>query len=562
MGEWHWGLFCVVCVRGRGRGILSVLLIWFAGSFCTLQLVRPWFGSFQLTAPPVNTKALSLLTSVAGDALTRHLSKILPALLSSLSSKRGTSEEEQVIVNGDLSFVSEETWVKSWKQGRNPHCEETLLHYYLYWPLLCHSLYCTTTFTDLYCTTTFTDLYCTTTFTVPQPLLHYNLYWPLLHYYLYWPLLHYNLYWPLLHYNLYWATAFTALLTTLLTFTALQPLLCHSLYCTTIFTDLYCATAFTAVLPLLHDNLYWPFLHYSLYCATAFTALLPLLILTALQHLLTFSQELEYCKKVVLSVTDDIGVRTIMEDLLSTINAATADSTAESWAAVTMLQAFCSHTAADYSEYLPLLFRGLIQLFVHTDPPLLLAAWTCLDSITKVTQLMHWGGGGTCMESGRGMVVFDVGQSWCVGGWGGSLPKGNVDQPLSMCYCFPWEMWTSHCACVLFYGKCGPVTVPVVLFSMGNVDQSLSLWCCFPWETWTRQTSLNHWDSQTTCRFSCTSKALTVTNTECCISFVFVLYSLLVILSEKRTELCTDVGYCIYLCDDKKVSDCEHDCVG
>ena len=85
---------------------------------------------------------------------------------------------------------------------------------------------------------------------------------------------------------------------------------------------------------------------------------------------------------MVLSVTDDIGVRTIMEDLLSTINAATADSTTESWAAVTMLQAFCSHTTADYSEYLPLLFRGLIQLFVHTDPPLLLAAWTCLDSIT------------------------------------------------------------------------------------------------------------------------------------------------------------------------------------
>ena len=149
---------------------------------------------------------------------------------------------------------------------------------------------------------------------------------------------------------------------------------------------------------------------------------------------------------------------------------------------------------------------------------------------------------------------------------------GNVDQSLflfavlwemwtSHCSCGAvlWEMWTSHCSCVLFYGKCGPVIVPVCCF-MGNVDQSLSLWCCFPWEMWTRQTSLNHWDRQTTCRFSCTSKALTVTNTECCISFVFVLYSLLVILSEKRTELCTDVGYCIYLCDDRKVSDCEHDC--
>lgn len=104
-----------------------------------------------------------------------------------------------------------------------------------------------------------------------------------------------------------------------------------------------------------------------------------------LQHSLRCPQELEYCKKVVLSVTDDIGVRTIMEDLLSTINATTVDNTAQSWAAVTMLQAFCSHTTTDFSEYLPQLFRGLIQLFVHTDPPLLLAAWTCLDSITKVS---------------------------------------------------------------------------------------------------------------------------------------------------------------------------------
>lgn len=142
----------------------------------------------QLTTPPVNTKALSLLTSVAGEALTRHLSKILPALLSSLSSKRGTPEEEQ---------------------------------------------------------------------------------------------------------------------------------------------------------------------------------------------------ELEYCKKVVLSVTDEIGVRTIMEDLLSNINNAVPDNAKQSWAVVTMLQTFCSSTSADFSEYIPQLFRGLIQLFVQTDEQLLLAAWSCLDAITK-----------------------------------------------------------------------------------------------------------------------------------------------------------------------------------
>merc|ERR1719319_1615743 len=39
----------------------------------------------QLTGSPVNTKALSILASVAGEALNRHLSKIMPALLTSLA---------------------------------------------------------------------------------------------------------------------------------------------------------------------------------------------------------------------------------------------------------------------------------------------------------------------------------------------------------------------------------------------------------------------------------------------------------------------------------------------
>lgn len=40
----------------------------------------------QLTATPVNTKALSILAAVAGEALTKYLHKILPALLSVLAS--------------------------------------------------------------------------------------------------------------------------------------------------------------------------------------------------------------------------------------------------------------------------------------------------------------------------------------------------------------------------------------------------------------------------------------------------------------------------------------------
>jgi len=47
----------------------------------------------QLTASPVNTKALSILASVAGEALNKHLARILPALLTSLAESHSTPEE-------------------------------------------------------------------------------------------------------------------------------------------------------------------------------------------------------------------------------------------------------------------------------------------------------------------------------------------------------------------------------------------------------------------------------------------------------------------------------------
>lgn len=50
----------------------------------------------QLTAHPVNTKALALLSSVAGDALTRHLSTILPALLRALSKLADDESSDEV----------------------------------------------------------------------------------------------------------------------------------------------------------------------------------------------------------------------------------------------------------------------------------------------------------------------------------------------------------------------------------------------------------------------------------------------------------------------------------
>merc|ERR1719411_836494 len=49
----------------------------------------------QLTAKPVNTKALSILASVAGEALNKHLAKILAALLTSLAESRNTQSAAQ-----------------------------------------------------------------------------------------------------------------------------------------------------------------------------------------------------------------------------------------------------------------------------------------------------------------------------------------------------------------------------------------------------------------------------------------------------------------------------------
>jgi hypothetical protein len=50
----------------------------------------------QLISPTVNTKALAFLSSVAGEALNKHLGKIIPALIAALASKLDTPDESQV----------------------------------------------------------------------------------------------------------------------------------------------------------------------------------------------------------------------------------------------------------------------------------------------------------------------------------------------------------------------------------------------------------------------------------------------------------------------------------
>lgn len=62
----------------------------------------------KLTAPPVNTRVLAFLSAVAGDALTRHLAVILPALLSSLKDKLGTEDGQQELCNCQTVILSVE----------------------------------------------------------------------------------------------------------------------------------------------------------------------------------------------------------------------------------------------------------------------------------------------------------------------------------------------------------------------------------------------------------------------------------------------------------------------
>ncbi|KAI1900715.1 hypothetical protein AGOR_G00052750 [Albula goreensis] len=60
----------------------------------------------KLTAPPVNTRVLAFLSAVAGDALTRHLGVILPALLTSLKDKLGTEEGQQELCSCQTVILS------------------------------------------------------------------------------------------------------------------------------------------------------------------------------------------------------------------------------------------------------------------------------------------------------------------------------------------------------------------------------------------------------------------------------------------------------------------------
>lgn len=90
---------------------------------------------------------------------------------------------------------------------------------------------------------------------------------------------------------------------------------------------------------------------------------------------------MEYCQVVVLAVTDSQGVHTIMDELME----ATKDKRVGVRRAATMLLfSYCSHSKADYTQYVPQLLRGLLHLFVDDDTRVLQLAWEALNAVTKV----------------------------------------------------------------------------------------------------------------------------------------------------------------------------------
>lgn len=93
------------------------------------------------------------------------------------------------------------------------------------------------------------------------------------------------------------------------------------------------------------------------------------------------AQELENCNRIILTVTDDLAVRTLIDDLLENSK---SDNAKLKRAAVTLLSVFCVHSKADLSAYVAQLLRGLIMLMTETDDAILVLVADAVTSIVKV----------------------------------------------------------------------------------------------------------------------------------------------------------------------------------
>ncbi|KAG5899951.1 hypothetical protein JTB14_002498 [Gonioctena quinquepunctata] len=113
-------------------------------------------------------------------------------------------------------------------------------------------------------------------------------------------------------------------------------------------------------------------------------------ILPALQSALATSrgtpdeaEQMEYCQAVVLSVVDEVGIRTVIDTMLENTKNDNAD---QRRAAATLLCGFCANSKAQYSAHVPQLLRGLIHLCTDTDKDVLQMSWEALNAVTKTLE--------------------------------------------------------------------------------------------------------------------------------------------------------------------------------
>ncbi|XP_036339906.1 eIF-2-alpha kinase activator GCN1 [Rhagoletis pomonella] len=91
-------------------------------------------------------------------------------------------------------------------------------------------------------------------------------------------------------------------------------------------------------------------------------------------------QELDYCQSVILSVTDETGIRTIVDILMTS---AKAENVKTRKSAASLLSAFCTHTPGDYSQYVPQLLRCLLRLMADSNRDILQRSWDALNAVVR-----------------------------------------------------------------------------------------------------------------------------------------------------------------------------------
>jgi hypothetical protein len=92
------------------------------------------------------------------------------------------------------------------------------------------------------------------------------------------------------------------------------------------------------------------------------------------------NQETEYCQLVILAVSDDAGIRTIIDTLMETSR---SNQIAMKKSAATLLCAFCNNCPGDYSSYIAQLLNGLMRLLAEEDKEILMRSWEALNAVTK-----------------------------------------------------------------------------------------------------------------------------------------------------------------------------------